>query len=1064
MKTQYIVSLLAAVSFLAVHEVNAGTSIAVQFQGRDGSPDQPGTDPGCPPLNTTDTAGVVPQQNWNPIDDAYSFTPANNGTTFGLVDSTAALTTVTLTFAADDSWYNDVTPTNLTTPNARMMNGIMKASASGGTPEVLIFSNLVEGQYDLYVYTDMNGSGTEAAVSDWDFLTTYYVTEQHQFYDTNTFVQGTNTDPNSTAVTNVCNYVKFSNLGTYGRGAIGAVASWVKGNDGIGISGIQIVNIGPPLANTAPVSITRQPFNRRVLVGDTNVVLSIATRGPVFSYQWYKNTTLINGATASSYQLPAIASGDNGAIFYVIAANNVNSIQSSNAVITVGNQILLPEIAENLWFGGTVASVEAGTYDTTPPGIHRNLSSFHWPSADGVNYAERLNGIFVAPQSGNYTFFVDSDDDSDLFLSTDATAANKRLIAQEVDWAADLNWTGNDGGTAAREIPQKRSDQWSPDGGTTVPFASGIALTAGSQYYIEAVHHQGGGGADIGATYKLVGQPDPAVGSQSRINVPVLAPFVPSLDGGFIVITNQPQNVSRPQGFTATFNVAATTGYIGDSSGAAPPIYWYQWQEAPQGSSTFTNIPGANSASYISPVLDLTNNGAQFKVTLLAADVSSNSAIAVLTVVNDTNPPAVVGAGALVGATQAGITFSKAVDPVTGGNPSSYKVNGVAPTAVSVLANHPPGEYLVQLTLATPVNANFTLNVAGVKDLYGNVLSNTNVTGTVINMTESYIGSSAADPGGPDPDPAALPAIVNVLGSGSLDVLVNGNDYWNNADGMNFIWEPKTNSFDVSVRVAYVQGIDNWTAGAIEVREGPVTTNGGGWELARHYFCKVDYGGQEGAAQDGSGAGANAYEFNCRRAPGDPTLRETSNNGPGASQGWGGTAGPGGGVPAYPNAWIRIARVRNADGSSDHLQGYSGTNGVNWALAQDVDLNDTNHAGFVTSGTTNAGPLQSVVYVGMGSVSHTGIGNGNDTNSATGMPWEAWISYRSFGDTSLVSSGPTLNFTPNPDGTVTLTYSGHLYSSTTVNGTYSLVSGASSPWPVNPKTSGQASVFYKAGP
>ena len=125
----------------------------------------------------------------------------------------------------------------------------------------------------------------------------------------------------------------------------------------------------------------------------------------------------------------------------------------------------------------------------------------------------------------------------------------------------------------------------------------------------------------------------------------------------------------------------------------------------------------------------------------------------------------------------------------------------------------------------------------------------TNITGTPIKLTDTDIGSPGGAPGGPDP---LVAGTVTQWGPGSFDIHCGGNDYWNNADGFNFLWEPKTNSFDVKVRVISVQGIDNWSAGAIEVREGPVTTNGGGWELARHYFCKVDYGGPE-TALDGNG-------------------------------------------------------------------------------------------------------------------------------------------------------------------------------------------------------------------
>ncbi len=60
---------------------------------------------------------------------------------------------------------------------------------------------------------------------------------------------------------------------------------------------------------------------------------------------------------------------------------------------------------------------------------------------------------------------------------------------------------------------------------------------------------------------------------------------------------------------------------------------------------------------------------------------------------------------------------------------------------------------------------------------------------------------------------------------------------------------------------------------------------------------------------------------------------------------------------------------------------------------------------------------------------------------------------------------PTLAITENSDGTFTLIYTGTLYSSQTVTGPYNPVSGASSPWRVDPKAINAPSTqFYRAGP
>jgi len=382
------------------------------------------------------------------------------------------------------------------------------------------------------------------------------------------------------------------------------------------------------------------------------------------------------------------------------------------------------------------------------------------------------------------------------------------------------------------------------------------------------------------------------------------------------------------------------------------------------------------------------------------------------------------------------------------------------------------------LTVATALTSDFTVTVSGVKDFAGNAMASTTVAGKILKLTSTDIGSPTGQPAddsaGPDPQG---PSTVTTWGPGAFDVLTTGsNDYWNNADGFNFVWEPKTNSFDVKVRVVSVSPINNWSAGAIEVREGPPTPNGGGWELARHYFAKVDYGGPgRVAVLDNSGTGANSYEFNCRLVPGDPAVRENANTGAGQSRGWGGV-GPGNPNPVpFPNAWIRIARVQN--GTNDHLLGYSSSDGVNWDLRQDVDLNDDTHAGFPDDNGSPGGKWPDVCYVGLGSTSHTGIGNNNALNdgtvgefwySPTGQPYSAYIIYRDYGDVAAaavpppVGDGPKLTFQVAADGTITLTYTGTLVSSDTVNGTYQPVPGATSPFTVKPKAGTKATTFYQA--
>jgi hypothetical protein len=90
-------------------------------------------------------------------------------------------------------------------------------------------------------------------------------------------------------------------------------------------------------------------------------------------------------------------------------------------------------------------------------------------------------------------------------------------------------------------------------------------------------------------------------------------------------ISTEPVSQTLREGQTATFTVAAT----------GQGTLTYQWFRAVSGSTTFTAISGATSASYTTPVLvQGVDNGAKYRaqVTDATSKISSDSAVALLTV------------------------------------------------------------------------------------------------------------------------------------------------------------------------------------------------------------------------------------------------------------------------------------------------------------------------------------------------------------------------------------------------------------------------------------------------
>ena len=86
-------------------------------------------------------------------------------------------------------------------------------------------------------------------------------------------------------------------------------------------------------------------------------------------------------------------------------------------------------------------------------------------------YADRFAGFFVPPVSANYSFYVASDDMSELWLSPDQFAANASMVASVQTWSA-TPWI-----------------YWST---MSTAISSPKYLVAGKRYYIQVRHQQAG--------------------------------------------------------------------------------------------------------------------------------------------------------------------------------------------------------------------------------------------------------------------------------------------------------------------------------------------------------------------------------------------------------------------------------------------------------------------------------------------------------------------------------------------------------------------------------------------
>jgi hypothetical protein len=162
--------------------------------------------------------------------------------------------------------------------------------------------------------------------------------------------------------------------------------------------------------------------------------------------------------------------------------------------------------------GGT--AVSAIPVGTTPTGSD-DLTSLEAPENIGDSYGARIRAYLKPTVSGGYTFYIASDDNSQLFLSTDKLPANKVKIAEVTDWTGYKEW--------ARQTTQR---------------SAVINLVAGQEYYIEVLHKEGSGGDHV-----EVGWTGPGISAISIIGMANLARF----DG-----QDAPTVPAAPTGLAAT--------------------------------------------------------------------------------------------------------------------------------------------------------------------------------------------------------------------------------------------------------------------------------------------------------------------------------------------------------------------------------------------------------------------------------------------------------------------------------------------------------------------------------
>ena len=302
------------------------------------------------------------------------------------------------------------------------------------------------------------------------------------------------------------------------------------------------------------------------------------------------------------------------------------------------------------------------------------MTSFEAPVNWADAYGTRIQGYLSPPMTGYYTFWIASDDNGELWLSTNDNPANAVKIAYVTSWTGSRDW-------ANANNPTQQSAQ--------------IYLQAGQRYYVEALQKEGGGGDNLAVRWQLPG--GTWENGDSTIPIPGirLSPY-----GGSIDMTPP----SAPASVQATFprsKVSLTwSAAVDPDSGVDHYIIYRDGQQI--GTSTTTSYidsSGVTAATLHSYQISAVNydgfeGSRSLADTIITASIASVQAVDFSTV---------------------RVTFSEPVDSVSAEKTSNYAIVGITISSAHLEADN----CTVTLTTSSLGATSRTLTASNVKTRAG---------------------------------------------------------------------------------------------------------------------------------------------------------------------------------------------------------------------------------------------------------------------------------------------------------------------------------------------------------
>ncbi|HEX2937065.1 MAG TPA: PA14 domain-containing protein, partial [Bacteroidales bacterium] len=298
----------------------------------------------------------------------------------------------------------------------------------------------------------------------------------------------------------------------------------------------------------------------------------------------------IVSANQTSYQATGLTTEKNYT-FRVRACNTYGNSDYGNTAQATTFAIVLGGATRELWIGCAGITVADIPVNTTPTDI-KQIDSLESTQQSADYFGRRIRGYIIPPASGTYTFWIASDDYSQLWLSTNDQASSKVLIASVSGCASYREWN---------KYPSQKSNVQ--------------ILNAGVRYYFEILHKEGNQNDNLSVGWIKPGQSG-SVPSQivpkSALS-PFVIPSIPAAPGGLVakaisstqIDLTWTDNSNNESGFfieraaaAGTFiqisSAAANSGIFHDAGLTANTQYQYRIRSFNDlGSSGYSNTASA---------------------------------------------------------------------------------------------------------------------------------------------------------------------------------------------------------------------------------------------------------------------------------------------------------------------------------------------------------------------------------------------------------------------------------------------------------------------------------------